>query len=415
MGLEYGFFIAAIFVSIYAAWNMGGNDLANAMATSVSSKALTLRKAVILAGILNGIGAIFVGGHVTETVSKGIVDPMAFSGEPKAFVIGMFSALLAAAIWVQIATHLGMPISTTHSIVGAVAGFGVVAKGIDAVSWTKMGTIALSWVVSPVFSAALGFLIFTLVQKKIINAPSPSRAVKQYGPYLVFCVIALISLSMIYKGLKNLHLDFPLWQAIGLSVGAGLIAVLVIKNSLKRMPESHESLHEEFVSMENVFRHLQVISAAYMAFAHGANDVGNAIAPLAAIYSVMKTGSVSLTVAVPPWILILGGLAMGIGTATFGYKVMATLGHKITEMTSSRGFSAEFSSATTVLVASKLGMPISTTHSIVGAVIGVGLARGLGALNLRMINSIIKSWLLTLPFTIGLTVVIYIVLYRFYG
>jgi len=415
MLFESGFLLVAIIIGLYMAWNIGANDVANSMATSVASKAITLRQAIFLAGILTAVGAVFVGGHVTDTVRKGIVDPMLFEGSPDAFVIGMLSALLAAGIWLQISTYFGMPVSTTHSIVGAIIGFGIVAGGFGSVNWYKLGMVVLSWVISPVAGAAIAFMVFTFIQRKIINTKSPSSAVKRYAPYLVFCVFALISLSVIYKGLKNLHLNLPFWEALVISLGVGALAMGVVKLMIRSMPESHESLQEEFVSMEGIFRHLQVITAAYVAFAHGANDVANSVGPLGAIYSVVKNGMLTVKVALPTWILLLGGVGIAIGIATWGYRVMDTLGKRITEMTPSRGFSAEFAGATTVLAASKLGMPISTTHTLVGCVVGVGLARGLGALNLKIISNIIKAWLWTVPFTAGLTMFIYVILSRYYG
>ncbi len=415
MGFEYGFLLAAMAAGMYMAWNIGANDVANSMATSVASKAITLRQAIFVAGILTTIGAVFVGAQVTDTVRKGIVDPVIFEGNPDAFVIGMFAALLSAGIWLQIATYFGMPVSTTHSIIGAIMGFGIIGGGFFSVDWSKMGMVVLSWLISPVAGGVIAFAVFTFIQKKIINTESPSSAVKQYAPYLVFCVFALISMALIYKGLKNLHLNLPLWEALVISIGAGLAAMVVVKVLIKALPESHENLHEEFATMEGVFRHLQIITAAYVAFAHGSNDVANSVGPLVAIYSVVKSGVVTLKVEVPSWILLMGGVGIAVGIATWGYRVMETLGKKITEMTPSRGFSAEFAGATTVLVASKMGMPISTTHTLVGCVVGVGLARGMGALNLKIIGNIVKSWLLTVPFTAGLTIVIYLILSRFYG
>ena len=415
MIFESGFLLIAIAAGLYMAWNIGANDVANSMATSVASKAITLRQAILLASVLTVVGATLVGTQVTETVRKGIVDPSVFQGDSDTFIIGMLSALLSAGIWLQISTYFGMPVSTTHSIVGAIMGFGIIAGGFFSVEWGRIGMVVLSWVVSPFAGGAISFTVFTFIQKKIINASSPSSAVKQYAPYLVFCVFALISLSVIYKGLKNLHLNLPFWEALTISFGVGAVAMVIVRVLIKSLPESHENLHEEFVSMESIFRHLQVITAAYVAFAHGANDVANSVGPLGAIYSVVKSGMVTLKVSVPPWILLMGGVGIAVGIATWGYRVMETLGKRITEMTPSRGFSAEFAGATTVLIASKIGMPISTTHTLVGCVVGVGLARGLGALNLKIIGNIIKSWLLTVPFTAGLTMVIYLVLFRFYG
>jgi len=403
-------FIVAIVIGFYMAWNIGANDVANAMGTSVGSKALTVRRAIILAAVFELAGAILVGTSVTDTVRKGIIDPLQFSANPQLLVYGMMAALLASALWLNLASIFGQPVSTTHSIVGAVFGFGFVAGG--AVSWGMMGKIVSSWLISPIASGVLAFYLFRFVTKKILAAAEPNRAAIKYAPFFAGVVGFMLTLSFIYKGLKNLHLDLSFGNALLISLVVGLLMGLisrkiVIKEILTR---NNSSMDQEFVAVERVFVYLQIITACYVAFAHGANDVANAVGPLAAIHSVLKTGVVTMTVGVPLWIVALGGVGIVVGLATYGKNVMNTIGKKITEITPSRGFCAEFAAATTVLICSKMGIPISTTHSLVGAVIGVGMARGIGGLNINVVKSIITSWVITVPITALLTAVLYLLI-----
>jgi PiT family inorganic phosphate transporter len=322
---------------------------------------------------------------VTNTVRKGIVDPAAFAGNPDLLVYGMLAALVSAALWLHLASYFGQPVSTTHSIVGAIFGFGLIAGG--AINWAKMTAIVASWVISPLASGLLGFLTFVFIKKKILATERPDEAAAKYAPYLVMVVTFMLSMALIFKGLKNLHLDWPVTKALVVSalaaIGAGVLAFVLLPKPVKREEELEPT--EEFDYTERIFKYLQITTASYVAFAHGANDVANAVGPLAAVYAVQSTGEVTMKVGVPIWILLLGGAGIVVGLAMFGRRVMETVGHRITHMTPTRGFSAEFAAATTVLVCSKIGLPISTTHSLVGAVMGVGLARGLAALRLKTI------------------------------
>ncbi len=400
--------IIAIVGGFYMAWNIGANDVANAMGTSVGSGALTLKQAVIVAAIFEFAGAFLVGSHVTNTIRKGMVDPNIFASNPDLLMLGMLSALFAAALWLQLATHFGLPVSTTHSIVGAVVGFALIAAGTAGINWGKVLQIVASWVISPVMGGLISCSVFIFVRNRILDSNHPMNAVKKYVPVLIFILFSILTLSMVYKGLKNLKLDLGFSQAIVVAAIVGVIAVIIGKLCLKRVKESTDStLSQELVGVEGVFRHLQIITACYMAFAHGANDVANAIGPVAAIFSISTTHVVVMKVAVPVWILLLGGVGIIIGLATWGYKVIETVGKKITEMTPSRGFSAEFGAATTVLVCSKMGLPISTTHTLVGSVIGVGMARGLASLNLKVVRNIIYSWFITLPVAAVLSIIFY--------
>ncbi|MDV2478825.1 MAG: anion permease [bacterium] len=400
--------LIAAAAGLYMAWNIGANDLANAMGTSVGSGALTLKQAVIIAAVFELAGAVLVGSHVTETVRKGMVDPAVFAPNPNLILWGMTSALLAAAIWLQVATALGMPVSTTHSIVGAVVGFGLVGGGLGAIRWAKIGLIAASWIFSPLVGGAIAFGLFVFIRRRILEAPDPLASANRYAPWFIFVVAFILVLSFIYKGLKNLHLNFPLPQALVIAAAAGLACTFIGRRFISRAVLSPADADgRPTPSVEGVFRYLQIVTAGYVAFAHGSNDTANAIGPLAAILGVLRHEPLGAQVEVPTWVLLLGGMGIVLGLATYGYKVIETIGKKITHLTHASGFAAQFAAATTILVGSKLSLPLSTTHTIVGAVVGVGLARGIAALNLRMLRNIANSWLITLPFTAVLTIILY--------
>jgi PiT family inorganic phosphate transporter len=389
---------------LYMAWGIGANDVANAMGTSVGSGALTLLGAIVLAGILEFAGAVLIGSNVTQTISKGIVDTTMFDvdgpwGErgPVLLAVGMLCALIAAAAWLHIATHWGLPVSTTHSIVGAVIGIGLVSFGLDGVDWGKLLQIMLSWVVSPLLGGLLAFLSFFAIRKFILSAPDPVAATIRTSPWIVGFVVMLLVLSFIYKVLANRMDVPPIVLAFSVAAAAGTVAGVLASALTRNMVPAAGMSPYQFV--ERVFALLQIATACFVAFAHGANDVANAIGPVAAVVSLWQAGfaAVPASVGVPLWVLVLGGGGIVVGLATLGYKVIATIGNEITEITPTRGFSAEFGAAATVLLASSLGLPISTTHTLVGAVIGVGFARGIGALNLRIIRNIVNSWLATVP------------------
>lgn len=407
--------IATIFC-IYMAWNIGANDVANAMGTSVGSKALTIKGAILVAAIFEFSGAVFVGSRVTDTIRRGMVDTTIFVGEPMILVYGMMAALLAAAIWLNIASKYGLPVSTTHSIVGAVTGFGIVAGGFAAISWGTMLKIVSSWAVSPLSGGIMAFALFSFVNKKIINADDPLESLRVYVPILVFIVITIIGLAVFYEGLASLQLPVTFWQALGLAGGVGIAASYAVKRFINRVisQRTPETL-DRFNFIEYIFKYLQIITACYVAFAHGSNDVANAVGPFAAIISIVQTESVLAKTEVPIWVLAMGGIGIVIGLATYGYKVMETIGTKITELTPSRGFSAEFGAATTVLICSKLGIPISTTHTLVGAVIGVGFARGISALDFRVVRNIFSSWFITLPATMLISIILFLIFRFIFG
>ncbi|MCZ6795673.1 MAG: inorganic phosphate transporter [Planctomycetota bacterium] len=472
LGLAFGF---------YMAWTIGANDVANAMGTSVGSGALTLKRAIIVAGILEFAGAVLVGQHVTGAIREDILPFEAFAATPDDYVFGMLASLLAAATWLLVATYFGLPVSTTHTIVGAVVGFGIVVlpdwgfstDPKQSIAWAKMGKIVASWLVSPALSGSIAFFVFIIIQRRILYQRDLVTAARKMAPYFVFAVFFVITLVTLWKGLKPLKMDFSFWQAIGLasilSVGASFASIPLIRRiRVERESEDDPSAQNPMVSeelerlesrvrklavvatgdvqdgvetlkkqiaklkervsdsasprgsrwgtpelrtVERIFVYLQILSACAVAFAHGANDVANAVGPLSGVIHVLQKGVVSATTQLDPLlglgILAVGGVGIVLGLATWGRRVIETVGRKITELTPTRGFSAEFGAAVTILLASRFALPVSTTHTLVGAVLGVGLARGVSALNLRVIVDILISWVVTLPAGALLSIVFY--------
>ncbi|MBW2733388.1 MAG: inorganic phosphate transporter [Deltaproteobacteria bacterium] len=397
-------------VGLYMAWNIGANDVANAMGTSVGSGALSLRRAILVAGLLEFLGAVLVGAYVTDTVRKGIVDPAIFANSPRELVFGMMAALLAAALWLNAASVFGFPVSTTHAIVGAVAGFGLLFGGTGAINWGKLGFIVASWFVSPVIGGLVAYLVYMALRKSIIERRAPGEHAHRQFPAIVGLLLFVLALVFLFKGLKNLHLDLSWYHVLGGAALLGLLGAGTARLFRRERKTNMESTLQALQGVEATFKPLQVATACAVAFAHGANDVANAVGPMAAVFSTIRSGEVLQKVDVPIWILLLGGGGIVLGLATYGYRVMATIGTRITEMTPSRGFAAELGAAITILFGSKLGLPLSTTHTLVGAVIGVGFARGMGALDLRIIRNIVASWLLTVPIAAGVALPIYYLL-----
>ncbi len=403
---QYGtfLFILAVVFGLYMTWGIGANDVANAMGTSVGSGAITVMQAVIIAAIFEFSGAFIAGGHVTKTIRKGIIDPSSIVNNPEILVFGMIAALLAAGIWLMVASARGWPVSTTHSIVGAVVGFAMAGIGFDAVEWGKIGQIVASWVVSPLLGGTIAFLLMMSIRYLILNTDNPFQSARRWGPAYVFLVGFIISLVTLFKGLKHLNLELSVGQSFMWAVVFGVIVALVgwaLINRVKVDEGADRDFH--FASVEKVFTPMMIFTACAMAFAHGSNDVANGIGPLAAVVSVItavQEGAaevVAQKAPLPLWILVLGGAGIVIGLATMGYRVMKTIGTRITELTPSRGYCATLAAAATVVLASRTGLPVSTTHIAVGAVIGVGLARGIGAIDLRVIGGIVVSWVVTLP------------------
>jgi len=476
--------VLTLVCGFYVAWNIGANDVANAMGTSVGSKALTLRRAVILAAIFEFAGAYIVGSNVSETVRKKMFDPDQLTVlyddmAPYILACGMIASLIASGTWLLMATWMSWPVSTTHSIVGAVVGFGFIALGVEGVEWGKVGVISAGWIVSPLISGAVAYFLFGYILKAVFFKQDPVRAATRLTPYLVFLVIVVMSGVTAYKGLE------PLWKrweyepfsvsfisiVVSITLVIGLIGMFVSKHLLLKAnltsartgtnpllnAEVSRSLHKaemhlqrvrsnadgdirdraekllkeiELVSdqarasvvantdsaelrqVEKIFAMLQIMTACMVAFAHGSNDVANAIGPLSAAYQALHERAILASSTTPSWALMLGATGIVIGLATWGWRVIQTVGEKITELTPSRGFCAELAAAITILAASILptGLPISTTHTLVGAVLGVGLARGINSLNLKTMRDIVAGWVITIPAGAGLSVVFYIIL-----
>ena len=418
--IVYLLFIINLIICFYAAWSIGANDVANAFGTSVGSGAITLRNAVIIAAIFEFAGAFFVGSKVSSTISNGLIDLSALAGKENLIVLGMLCCLMATSIWNHFATTMGLPVSTTHAIIGALVGFGLVAVENPRINmhWDKIGEVALSWIVSPVAGAIIAIIMYYLVVIPIYRAEDSLKKLKSYFPWLMSLVAFIIALSMFWKGLKYLGLDkLPIHFILLFSLAcAGIVWTIayVIRTKLGKYNKSDvfvEDEHKygnEIRKVESIFGLLQIATACYMSFAHGANDVGNAIGPLVTVWNVVHKLPLSAAEAnVNPLILVIGGIGIVVGLATLGYKVIATIGKDITGITPSRGFCAEFGCATSVLVCSKMGLPVSTTHAIVGAVVGIGLVRGIGALKLDIVKNIFSSWLYTLPVSAGLTMLMF--------
>ncbi|MCH9634231.1 MAG: hypothetical protein S4CHLAM7_09760 [Chlamydiae bacterium] len=468
--METTLLVISLIFGVYMTWNIGANDVANAMGTSVGSKALTLTKAVILAAILEFAGAFLIGDNVSETIQNGILNTSLFLDKPLILALGMIASLLGTGIWLQLASYFGWPVSTTHTIIGSLFGFGIVVAGASAIHWNEIYYIVISWILSPLLGATISYIVFHFIQKKILYSPNPLKAAKRLAPLFVFITFFAFGLGIFLNGMPKLHLNFNFVPAIFLSISLGAVAALIgilILNRKKTPPfEDHSAKHQidfqvirglnksikhlrrtemyatgelqstvshmltnlsaashdtrkkldlhvqsrEHSQVEKIFSVLQILSACFVAFAHGGNDVANAIGPLAAVISILKTGSIVMQPGIPLWLLAVGGGGIVVGLMTWGWRVIETVGKKITDLTPTRGFAAEISAALVILLASRLGLPISTTHTLVGAVLGIGLARGIGALNLRILKDIVGAWVITIPAGALFTIVVFYIL-----
>ncbi len=404
MGQEIYILYIGYAFGFYMAWNIGANDVANSMASAVGAKAITIRQAIYIAAILNVVGATFLGSHVTKTIRKGIVstDIMA---DPHIALIGALSALLAAALWVSFATWKSLPVSTTHSIVGAMIGFGVMAGGFSVINLGKLGAVVMSWMISPVFALLISYGMFKLIVKLILSRRDPFERALRLSPLFVGLTAFVIVLSFLFKTPlgKKLHVSMPVAILIALALAAflGYIGMRLLARYVGRLSSRDE---------EEIFRRIQIGTSCYVALAQGSNDVANAIGPLAVIYFIVKTGGIGANVPVPIFLLLFGGVGIACGISMAGHRVMDTIGRKITTLSNSRGFAVDFAAATTVLIASKLGLPVSTTHATVGGVMGVGLARGMEAVNFKIIFKIMLYWILTVPASALTSMVIFKIL-----
>jgi len=388
---EYFVLVIGYAFGFYMAWNIGANDVANSMASAVGAKAITIRQAIFIAGILNIVGAVFLGSHVTDTIRKGIVSTDIVS-DPHLALIGALAALLASALWVSFATWKSLPVSTTHSIVGAMVGFGLTAGGIKVINWGQLGGVVASWVISPVFSLVIAYVMFKIIVRLILSRRAAFAHGMRLSPVFIGVACFVVVLSFLFKT--------PLGKTLALGGGAAVLTALLLSVMLGFLGKwiLVRIVKDQFENgVEEIFRRIQIGTSCYVALAQGANDVANAIGPLALIYFLVKTGNVAPQVPVPFFLLLFGGIGIACGIAMAGHRVMDTLGNKITTLTNTRGFSVDFAAATTVLVASKMGLPVSTTHAAVGGVLGVGLAHGFEAVNFSIVFQIMLYWVLTVP------------------
>ena len=412
---QYGFLllIMACFFGFFMAWGVGANDVANAMGTSVGARAITIKQAIIIAMVFEFTGAWLAGGEVTSTIRSSIIDieSAGFDDRPELLIFGMLSSLLAAGIWLVVASKYGWPVSTTHSIIGAIIGFAVVGISADSVMWGQVLEIVASWIISPVFSGTIAFILFLSVEKLVLSREDPLKYAKKFVPYYMFLVGFVIAMVTLVKGLSHVGLEVTFSQSAFLALAFALLTVIIGIFLLRRLRLPDSDLPTaQMQSVERVFGVLMIFTACSMAFAHGSNDVANAIGPLAAINSVIaNNGAFEAESALPVWILLLGGFGIVTGLAMWGHRVIRTIGKNITELTPSRGFAAEIAAATTVVIASGTGIPVSTTHTLVGAVLGVGLARGMSALNFSVVGRIFLSWIVTLPAGAILSIVFFFI------
>lgn len=410
---------------LYAAWNIGANDVANAVGTSVGSGALTLKQAVLVAAIFEFAGAFFLGGNVVNTIESRIIYLDGITGSVSLYIYGMISALLSTSIWLQIASFFGWPVSTTHSIIGAVIGFGLVVGKSSIIYWSYVFSIALSWIISPILGGFVAFIIFNVIRKKIFHSKDPILAMTKLTPFLSSCIFVTLAGVILIGGFMTYRISIitVFFFLCLLGIIAYFVALFFVKKTknftknfslkLTKRIQSRGNYNKEHLFVERIFAYFQIIIACFMAFAHGSNDVANAIAPVAAVFtSVNKNFDNKMFFAL---LLACGGLGIVIGLATWGWRVIETVGCKITELNPSRGFSAGFGAALTIVLASKLGLPISTTHVIIGAVIGVGFARGTRAINLNIVKDIFVSWIVTVPAGALLSIFFFFILRAIFG
>ena len=410
------FYVMAFAFGLCVCWGMGANNVANAMGTSVGSGAITLRRALLLAAVMEFAGAYLAGGEVAATVSKGIIDSRLFEPVPHLLLYGMIGALLAAGIWLMIASMRGWPVSATHAIVGAICGAGVAALGTSAVNWETIAEIVVSWLVSPVLGAIVALLLTLSIRKLIFNTGNPIRQARRWGPLYAFLVGWIVALVTITTGLKYVNINLGGVQGQLLAIAIGVVLAILAKVLMGRIHlEESEDRIFHFASVEKLFVPLMVFTGAAMAFAHGSNDLANGVGPMATAIQIIETQAVSARSAVTPFMLLLGAIGIVVGVVTYGYKVMATIGNKITQLTPTRGYAATVAASIVVVVASGVGMPVSTTHIAVGAVIGVGIARGIGALDMRVIGGIILSWIITVPIAGVLAAMVFHILRAVFG
>lgn len=410
MSIDLFFILLACLFGLIMTWGVGANDLANIMSTTMGSKAVTVRQAMIIAVFFEFAGAFFGGGHVTSTIRTGIINVNLVSPH-ELLVYGMLAILLAGSVWMWLASFVGMPVSITNAVVGALVGFGGIVLGLDTVHWEKVKYIALSWVFSPLIAGIVAYLFFLYIRKVVLSRTNPAKAVRRYAPVLLFLVGVLLSIMIVIKGLAHFNIELTMAQNVGLDILTALLVVLVGWWVMTKIQLESDSLHDQLVYVEKVFGLLMALTACAMVFAHGSNDVAIAVGPIAAIIGLSQHGvELSANTPLPSWVIFMGCTGVIVGLFTYGKKVIATVGSGITALTPSRAFVATLAAATTVVVSTSTGTPVSATQTLVGAVLGVGLARGIGALNLSVIRNIFTSWVVTIPATALLAIVFFYIL-----
>ena len=411
---------SALIFGFFMAYGIGANDVANAMGTSVGSRALTLTQALVIAAIFEFLGAYLAGAEVTTTIKENIVSPGNFDANPSIFVLGMLSSLLAAGAWLLIATVFGLPVSTTHAIIGAIAGFSVFYLGWSSVSWGYIGSITISWLITPLLAALLSGLLYYSAKKLIIKSDTPIESGRRYIPMYAGLVGFIISAITLNKSLKNT--DVP--ELITVTFGTSdliivniliSLSVALICYAISRLILSHYISTTPNPDVEGKFAVLMIFTACSIAFAHGSNDVANAVGPMAAVISTIENlGSIETNSTVPEWVLLTGAIGIVLGMLTLGFRVIRTVGEKITKLKPSKGFAAEMSTAIVVLLGSISGIPLSTTHTLVGAVIGIGIFSK-NEVNYRSVLQILGSWFITIPGGAVLAIMFFVILKNLFG
>jgi inorganic phosphate transporter, PiT family len=398
-------------LAVYVAWNLGANDVANSMGTSVGSKAITLTQALIIAGILEFAGAVIFGREVSATIAGKVVNPDLFVAQPQMFITGMIAVLISCGVWLQIATSQGLPVASSHAVIGAIAGFCWVAMGKNAVDWLNLGKICLGWLATPILSGIVAIIFYAILERSLFRSQSLTK-LQEWIPWLSAVLVAIfgtIVFPQFWQYSLFANLNFPRHD---LSLALGGVAAISL--TLYSWQQLKLAQNNNIAPLESVMAKFQVISACFVAFAHGSNDVGNAIAPLAAVVYVFDTNTIPLgNLPIPLWILILGGLGIVAGLAVQGKNVITTIGDNIIALVPSMGFCAEIATATTILLASRLGLPVSTSHTLVGSIVGIGLWQNKASLQWNTISSIILAWVITLPVAAILGAIIFTLLNNF--
>ena len=411
---------SSIIFGFFMAYGIGANDVANAMGTSVGSKALTLTQALVIAAIFEFLGAYLAGASVTSTIRENIIDPALYNDTPDIFVLGMMASLLAAGAWLLISTTFGLPVSTTHAIIGAIAGFSIYYIGWASVSWTYILGITFSWILTPLIAALLSGLLYYSAKKFVLNAENPIAAGRQFIPIYAGMVGFSIAAITLNKGLKNTDVPTLISSYLG---GYDLLATLfglaffiaLICYLISRFLLSHYVSKSDNPNIEGKFAILMIFTASSIAFAHGSNDVANAVGPMAAVISTIENlGQIDEVSIIPEWILLTGAIGIVIGMLTLGYKVIRTVGENITKLKPSKGFAAEMATAIVVVLGSVSGIPLSTTHTLVGAVIGIGIFSS-NKVNYNSVLQIGASWLITIPGGAILSIIFFIALTSMFG